>query len=723
MPHRRRWAALCAAVVTAASVTAIVSGAGPAAAVTATGAYHSLTPARVLDTRNGTGAAKAAVGSHQSIALSLGSRGGLPAKGAFSAAVLNVTATGVTAAGFVTVYPDGAALPGTSNLDVVPGPPIANLVMTRVPADGIVRLYNGSTKPLQLVADVSGYYTGSDAPTGQGGFGTIPAPVRILDTRNGTGTARAAVAPHGTVTFTATGRGVPGDANAVVLNVIAVTPGAYGNLRVFPAGDSVPTASNVNFVAGQTIPNLVLARIGSSGRVSVYNDSAKSVQIVADLFGYFTAGDPLTAGALGALSPVRLLDTRNGTGVAKGVVSGQSTASFTVTGRGGVPKTGVAAVVLNVTAVPGNAGGYLTVYAAGLAQRPVVSNLDFGPNAAVPNLVVTGVGTNGMVTVFNGSTAPVNVVADVAGYVLSSDVSNAGHGVPSVSVSRYIRALSGTSSSDLAADQSVLDGNGCSDATAGSTLVLLDIGAQSVNSSPTQAGFDALSAGSPGVLLTGTTGKRLTYPHLVADLQAYIDGFNRCASGTAIVAVGTNNDGDFGAYGATQKGTDWANDVVLALSNRAHVAVVGANDIEAGFASTAVEASQWEQAYLTATSATNGLLIDNGSLDGCPTSYNSVAECGPFTRQDYVTLLHDNGPTRILALPQVYFDSQAVQWSNIDAAAGGAIAFIGSLTQHGVACGANCTMTPLEGFAALYHAVSTVVTSPNIPNITDLVSS
>ena len=720
MPHRRRWAALAAVAATAASITAIATGAAPASAVTTASAYHSLTPARVLDTRNGTGAARAAVGAHQSIALSLGSVGGLPSKGSFSAAVLNVTATGVTAAGFVTVYPDGSALPGTSNLDVVPGPPIANLVITRVPSDGIVRLYNGSTKPLQLVADVSGYYSGSATP--QGGYGTIAAPVRILDTRNGTGAARAAAAPHGTVTFTATGHGVPADATAVVLNVIAVTPGAYGNLRVYPAGNSVPTASNVNFVAGQTIPNLVLARIGSSGRVSIYNDSAKSVQIVADLFGFYTAGDPLTAGALGALSPVRLLDTRNGTGVAKGVVSGQSTATFTVTGRGGVPLTGVAAVVLNVTAVPGNAGGYLTVYAAGLAHRPTVSNLDFGPNAAVPNLVVTGVGTGGNVTVFNGSTAPVNVVADVAGYVLSSEVSNAGHGVPVTSKSRYIRALSGTKPSEMTADQGVLDGDGCSDATAGSTLVLLDIGAQSVNNSPTTADFDLLSAGSPGVLLTGTSGKRLTYPHLVADLQAYIGGFNRCASGSAVVAIGTNNDGDFTAYSATQKGTDWGHDVVDMLTGGAHVTVVGANDIEAGFASTAAQASAWEQAYLAET-APNGLLIDNGSLDGCPTAYNSSAECGPWTRQDYVTLLHDNGPSRILALPQVYFDSQAVQWSNIDASANGAIAFIGSLTQQGVACGADCSMTPQEGFAALYHALSTVVPAPNIPNMTDLVSS
>lgn len=730
MSHRRRWAVLSAAVAVLAGGTVAMT-APPASAVAINGAYHAVTPTRVLDTRHGTGAPQAAVAAQHSLALSLGSAGPLPAAGSFSATVLNVTVTGATAPSVITVYPDGAARPTASNLNVPQGGTIANLVVTRVPADGIVRLFNGATSgSVQLIADVAGYYTGSDAPNGQGAFGTLPAPKRLLDTRNGTGAAKAAIPARGTVTFTAIGNGVPADASAAVLNVTVVTPTGTGDLKVYPAGAGLPGTSNLNFVRGQTVPNLVAARLGSAGRVSIYNDSTGSVQVIADIAGYFQAGDPLSAGTLGALAPVRLLDTRDGIGVGKGVVSPMGSVTFQVTGRGGVPRSGVATVALNVTAVGGTASGFLSAFAQG-SSVPAVSNLNYARGQNVPNLVFTRVGPTGQVTVFNNSHGTVNVLADVAGYVLTSDVSNSGHGVPPVSVSRYIRDITGNPSTDA----STLAAAGCADAQAGSKLVLLDIGAQSISDSPATETGDHLDALHPGVRLTTPDAIiRLTYPHLVADLQAYIDGFNGsgCASGNAIVAIGTNNDGDFTNYTAAAKGADWANEVVLALNGGTHVGVAGADDIEAGFASTAQQASDWEVAYLNATAAVNGLLIDNGSLDSCPTTYGSTAECGPvtsdngthtYTRADYVQLTRGNGPARIAALPQVYFDVQAVQWANLDASANGAIAFAGSLTQQGMACGSDCSMTPLEGFAALYHAISTVVDSPYIQNITDLISS
>ena len=61
------------------------------------------------------------------------------------------------------------------------------------------------------------------------------------------------------------------------------------------------------------------------------------------------AATPTTPGAFVSLDPSRLLDTRVGNGAAQAPVSAFGTVSLQVTGRGGVPSSGVAAVVVNVT--------------------------------------------------------------------------------------------------------------------------------------------------------------------------------------------------------------------------------------------------------------------------------------------------------------------------------------------------------------------------------------
>ena len=58
-------------------------------------------------------------------------------------------------------------------------------------------------------------------------------------------------------------------------------------LTVFPDLTAVPSASNINFSAGQTIPNMVTTSIGTNGKVDFFNHVG-SVNVVADLFGYLT---------------------------------------------------------------------------------------------------------------------------------------------------------------------------------------------------------------------------------------------------------------------------------------------------------------------------------------------------------------------------------------------------------------------------------------------------
>ncbi|MDQ1412186.1 MAG: hypothetical protein QOE07_774 [Acidimicrobiaceae bacterium] len=123
------------------------------------------------------------------------------------------------------------------------------------------------------------------------------SPARLVDTRPSGSTVDGVFRgggplPGGTsVNVTVTGRGgVPaGGVGAVVLNVTAVDPTAASFLTVWPTGEARPNASNLNFPAGQTIPNLVIAKVGSNGQVSVFNQ-AGSAQLVIDVAGWFPAG-------------------------------------------------------------------------------------------------------------------------------------------------------------------------------------------------------------------------------------------------------------------------------------------------------------------------------------------------------------------------------------------------------------------------------------------------
>jgi hypothetical protein len=191
--------------------------------------------------------------------------------------------------------------------------------------------------------------------------------------------------------------------------VAATGPTAASHLTVYPTGEPRPTTANLNFLAGETVSNRAVAKLGAGGRVTVFN-AAGSVDVVVDVSGWFT--DPTVAGTAGgyhALVPARVLDTRGGA-----PVPGGGTIDVPVTGQGGVPPTGVTAVVLNATVTQTQSDGYLTAFPAG-SVRPVVSDLNYAAGDTRPNLVVVKVGAGGKVSLFSSATS--HAVFDVAGWL------------------------------------------------------------------------------------------------------------------------------------------------------------------------------------------------------------------------------------------------------------------------------------------------------------------
>ena len=73
---------------------------------------------------------------------------------------------------------------------------------------------------------------------------------------------------------------------AVVVNVTAVGPTAAGYLTVWPDAVTRPGTSDLNFNAGQTVPNLVVVQVGTDGKVALFN-AAGSADVIADVVGYY----------------------------------------------------------------------------------------------------------------------------------------------------------------------------------------------------------------------------------------------------------------------------------------------------------------------------------------------------------------------------------------------------------------------------------------------------
>ena len=119
--------------------------------------FHSLTPERLLDTRSGIGHSPAGiVPANTAVELKVTQTGASNIPADAGAVVLNVTATGTQATGYVTVYPCGEARPTASNLNYTKGTTIANAVIAKVGAGGKVCLYTDAAT--HLVADVTGWF-------------------------------------------------------------------------------------------------------------------------------------------------------------------------------------------------------------------------------------------------------------------------------------------------------------------------------------------------------------------------------------------------------------------------------------------------------------------------------------------------------------------------------------------------------------------------------------
>jgi methionine-rich copper-binding protein CopC len=365
-------------------------------------------PVRVLDSRNGTGTPRQL--KRGAVVLDLSER--VPA-GA-TAAVLNVTVTNPTANGFVVVYPDGNAKPGTSNVNVVRNQTQANEVVVGLPASRRVVVFVDSASA-HVIADLIGFFTEAD----RADLGRVitQAPSRVLDSREGLGTSTGR--KRGEVVLDLSGT-IPAGTTSVALNVTVTGPDARGFVVVYPTGTARPGTSNVNVERGQTQANEVVTRLGTganAGKVSLFVDSA-SAAVIADLVATVVPRDGSGSQLFTALQqPQRVMDTR----IAQGAGAGRKNGEVVLTLPAGVVPAGATGAVLNVTTTGASRSGFVAVHPTGTAN-PGTSNVNFRVGVNQANEVLTAINGSRQVTLLvGGSGTPVtHLVVDVVGYLTST---------------------------------------------------------------------------------------------------------------------------------------------------------------------------------------------------------------------------------------------------------------------------------------------------------------
>lgn len=362
------------------------------------GAFLSRNSFRILDTRRTGQGPCVAGGSTRNVTVA--GDFGVPLNAA--SVVVNVTVVNPTASGYLTAFPAGAARPTASNLNFTAGQVVANGVTVGVGASGQISLFVNSGCADVLV-DLLGFHTSGTAING--GFVPI-TPSRVIDTRQVSGGGCIVGGTSRDITVTAP---IPGGAaGAVVLNVTVVAPTAGGYLTVFPTGESRPTASNVNFSSGQTVPNSATVKVGTGGKVTVFVNSG-CAHVLIDVAGYTKPGAAAAAGYTG-ITPTRRLDTRQ---PAPGAcIPGGTVRDVPIAGLGAVPSNAYT-VTLNVTVVAPTTSGYVTVFPTG-DPRPTASTLNFPAQTVVANATVSRVGSGSISVFVNNGCA--HVLVDVVGF-------------------------------------------------------------------------------------------------------------------------------------------------------------------------------------------------------------------------------------------------------------------------------------------------------------------
>jgi hypothetical protein len=355
------------------------------------------TPGRVLDTRNGTGGTTGVRGPATTTTFPVLGHGGVPSTGV-SAVMIDLVAFGATEAStYLVMYPEGQARPGVSS---VLDKDISNTSVIPLPPSGKISVYNNKGNT-HLVADVHGYFTTGIGP--KGGFVPIQH-TKLVDTRDGTGTAKRELPANGSITVTIGGGVVPTTASAAFLDIAVTGAEKAGWLHAYPAAGSLGNGT-LDYGIGVSSSGAPV-RLGANGQVTLTNKGSSAVNVTVTAEGYFASDSSQGAGLRQAMGRL----PGSGTEIAKG-----GTLDVQVGGRLGLPTKGVAGVAANFTVVGQTKAGHLRAWPLGSAE-PATSLTQFEPGEGRAGMAIVKPGNEGKIRVRNVSEASVKLYVDVQGW-------------------------------------------------------------------------------------------------------------------------------------------------------------------------------------------------------------------------------------------------------------------------------------------------------------------
>jgi len=377
--------------------------------------WYSMTPCRVFDSRPPTGKGPITGGSTQHIFLPQQPCGTPATAAAYS---LNVTVAPRGSLGYLTIWPTGEPQPLVSTMNSSDARVKANAAIVPSGASGGVDVF--VTDTTDVILDIDGYF----APVSSSSYEFFPlTPCRVLDTRK---------TPNGPLAGPRMEKGQIRDfpilsspcleginnPQAYSFNVTASPnpsrhPLAY--LSIWPANQTQqPVVSTLNNPTGTAVANAAIVPASPvNGDIKIY--TYDSTDVIVDINGYF--GQAGSGGlSMYPLEPCRALDTR-----ANGGLPFQGTLSPPINVAGSVcaPDASAQAYIFNATVVPYGVMGYLTLWAAGAPQMPVVSTLNAYDGRVTSNMAIVP-NKNGSIEAYaDGLT---HLIMDISGYFAPQSV-------------------------------------------------------------------------------------------------------------------------------------------------------------------------------------------------------------------------------------------------------------------------------------------------------------
>ena len=362
--------------------------------------FIPVTPCRVADTRNATGAfGGPAISGGSSRTFDIPqSACGIPSNAA--AYSLNVTVVPSKTLNYLTLWPTGVAQPYVSILNSYDGRVKANAAIVPAGTNGQVSVF--ASDATNVILDIDGYFVpaGSD-PT----LAFYPlTPCRIADTRNAAGSLGGpSIAAGASRAFPilASNCNIPSSAKAYSLNVTAVPHKTLNYLTTWPTGETQPYVSTLNAPTGTVVANAAIVSAGTSGEVSIFVSDASDV--ILDIDGYFAP--PASGGlSLYAAQPCRVIDTR------PNAFDGMKTVNLETSTC--APPSTAQAYVLNATVVPSGPLNYLTLWPTG-ENQPYVSTLNALDGAITSNMAIVPT-NNGSIDAYAYNST--NLILDISSY-------------------------------------------------------------------------------------------------------------------------------------------------------------------------------------------------------------------------------------------------------------------------------------------------------------------